>query len=136
MASSPLSCLRSLFRAWLAAGLFGGVLAHASAFAQDTTTVDARAAIIEPLTLTEISDLDFGDLVGTAAGTIVLTPTATATCVATGGLIRSAECQPATFAGSGNRNQRVRVRRPVGNTITLTGPGAKHDGDRYHDQWG
>ncbi|MGB3469205.1 MAG: DUF4402 domain-containing protein [Erythrobacter sp.] len=121
---SPLSFLRPRFRACLAACLFGGALAPASAFAQDTITTDTRAAIIEPLTLTKISDLDFGDLVGATAGTIVLTPTATATCVATGGLIRSAECQPATFVGSGNNNQRVRVRRPVGNTITLTGPGA------------
>jgi hypothetical protein len=87
-------------------------------------TIDTRVGLIEPLTITKLSDLDFGDLVVTTGGTVVLTPTATASCTVTGGIIHSAECQPATFGGSGTPGQRVRVRRPVGRTITLEGPGA------------
>lgn len=96
----------------------------AAAFAQSNGSYDARAALIEPLTITKLSDLDFGDLVVTTGGTVVLTPTVTPTCTTTGGVVHSAECVPAEFGGSAEPNQRVRVRRPIGNTITLTGPGA------------
>ncbi len=97
----------------------------ASAQAQsNSTATDINVSLIEPLTITKLSDLDFGDLVVDAAGTVVLTPTASATCTVTGGVIHSAECQPAAFGGSAQTGQRVRVRRPVGRTITLTGPGA------------
>ena len=95
----------------------------APAQAQSSGSFDARVGLIEPLTITKLDDLDFGDLVVTTGGTVVLTPTATATCVTTGGVIHSAECVPARFGGSGQTGQRVRVRRPIGNTITLTGPG-------------
>ena len=92
--------------------------------AQSAGSYDTRVSLIDALTITKLADLDFGDLVVTSGGTIVLTPTVTPTCVATGGVIHSAECVPATFGGSGQSGQRVRVRRPIGNTITLTGPGA------------
>lgn len=105
----------------LAAGLTGMAV---SASAQSSGSYDARVAVIEPLTITKLTDLDFGDIIGPSGGTIVLTPTVTPTCVATGGLVHTNECQPATFGGSGTANQRVRVRRPIGNTITLSGPGA------------
>lgn len=102
----------------------GMALAPTGAAAQSTDTIDARVGLIEPLTITKLTDLDFGDIIGASGGTIVLTPDPTPTCTATGGLVHTAECQPATFGGSGTANQRVRVRRPIGNTITLTGPGA------------
>ncbi len=79
--------------------------------------------MIEPLTITKLADMDFGDIIGSSGGTIVMTPEALPTCTATGGLVQTAECQPAVFGGSGQFRQRVRVRRPIGNTITLTGPG-------------
>lgn len=94
-----------------------------AANAQSSETPDSTVALIQPLTITKLRDLDFGDLVVTTGGTVVLTPTASPTCTVTGGVIHSAECQPATFAGSSEFGQRVRVRRPIGNTITLTGPG-------------
>ncbi len=108
------------------AALFGAAFAApATAQAQSNGgTFESRVGLIDPLTITKLSDLDFGDLVVTTAGTVVLTPTATATCTTTGGVIHSAECTPATFGGSGPTGQRVRVRRPIGRTITLTGPGA------------
>ncbi len=79
--------------------------------------------MIDPLTITKLTDLDFGDIIGASGGTIVLTPTATPTCTAAGGLVQINECQPATFIGSGGFDQRARIRRPIRNTITLTGPG-------------
>ncbi|EAQ28805.1 hypothetical protein NAP1_14438 [Erythrobacter sp. NAP1] len=107
-----------------ACGLLAAAMAlPTAAHAQSSDSYDARAAVIEPLSITKLSDLDFGDMVVTTGGTVVLTPTATATCSTTGGVIHSAECVPATFAGLGQSGQRVRVRRPNGRTITLTGPG-------------
>lgn len=106
-----------------AIGLSGAALCAPVAAQADSFDLDVRAALIEPLTITKLSDLDFGDLVVTTGGTIVLSPTATATCTATGGVIHAGECEAATFAGIGVIGQRVRVRRPIGNAITLTGPG-------------
>jgi len=93
------------------------------ASAQDAETVDARVGIVEPLTITKLSDMDFGDIIPAAGGTIVLTPTISPTCSVTGAVIHSAECQPATFGGFGAAGQRVRVRRPIRRQIVLTGPG-------------
>lgn len=106
--------------------LFGALLmAPGQAFAQNATfTTDVEALLVRPLTITKVNDLDFGDLVVTTGGTVVLAPTSTATCTPTGGVIHSGECEAATFAGLGVDGQRVRVRRPAGRTITLTGPGA------------
>lgn len=100
------------------------VLLTAPASAQSAGSYDTQVSLIEPLTITKLSDMDFGDLVVTTGGTVVLTPTVTPVCTTTGGVIHTAECQPATFGGSASFGQRVRVRRPIGNTITLTGPGA------------
>jgi hypothetical protein len=97
--------------------------ASAPAFAQASGDYDARVAVLEPLSITKLADLDFGNLVVTTGGTIVLTPTASATCAVTGGVVHAAECQPAVFGGVGPTGQRIRVRRPVRRTITLTGPG-------------
>lgn len=95
-----------------------------AAQAQTITATDTSVGLIEPLTITRLADLDFGDLVVTTGGTVVLTPTTSPTCTTTGGVIHTAECQPAEFGGSGVAGERVRVRRPIGRTITLTGPGA------------
>ncbi|UAB78669.1 DUF4402 domain-containing protein [Erythrobacter sp. SCSIO 43205] len=102
------------------AGLF---LAPQAALAQSDTNVDARTTLIAPLSLAKLSDMDFGDLIVTTGGTVVLNPDVVTTCIATGGVVHTQECQAATFIGLGASGQRVRVRRPVGNTITLTGPG-------------
>lgn len=94
-----------------------------AAHAQSGGSYDTQASLIEPLTITKLEDLDFGDLVVTTGGTVVLNPTVSPTCTTTGGVIHSAECQPAEFGGSAQTGQRVRVRRPVTRTIILTGPG-------------
>lgn len=106
-----------------AASLAMSAAATGTAQAQSTTSVDTQVGLIEPLTITRLSDMDFGNLVVTTGGTVVLTPTATPSCTTTGGIVHTAECQPAVFGGVGTAGQRVRVRRPIGRTITLTGPG-------------
>ncbi len=123
--SVPTPRMMAVFLASLACALFALIGLPGTAQAQsNTSSVDTSVGLIEPLTITKLSDLNFGDLVVTTGGTVVLTPTVTATCTTTGGVIHAAECEPATFGGSGVTGERVRVRRPIGNTITLTGPGA------------
>lgn len=108
-----------------AMALAGCALFAPTAYAQDNQPITARTSLVAPLTITKLTDMDFGKIANPAnAGTVVLAPTTSPTCTANGGLIQSGICQPATFGGSGQTNQRVRIRRPIGNTITLTGPGA------------
>ncbi len=92
--------------------------------AQSQHASDVRIAILEPLSITKVNDMDFGRIIGDVSGTIVMTATASPTCTASAGLIQSGVCQPAEFGGAGPNNQRIRIRRPAGDTINLTGPGA------------
>lgn len=105
----------------LAAGL---ALVPGVAHAQANDEIVTRVGIIEPLTITKLADLDFGDIIPSTGGMIVLSPTASASCTVTGAVIHSGACMAAQFAGSGTSGQQVRVRRPAGRTITLNGPGA------------
>ena len=108
---------------WIAAlGAFG--LFASPAHAQSVNSVDTQADLLEPLSIVKLADMDFGDLIVTTGGTVVLTADPVPTCTTTGGVVHTEECQPATFAGLGGAGQRLRIRRPVGRTITLTGPGA------------
>jgi hypothetical protein len=121
----PTPRMMAVFLASLACALFALIGLPGAAQAQsNTTSVDTSVGLIEPLTITKLSDLDFGKLVVTTGGTVVMTPTVTPTCSTTGGVIHTAECEPAVFGGASQFGERVRIRRPVGRTVTLTGPGA------------
>lgn len=86
----------------------------------ETATVQTQTTILTPLSMVKTADMDFGIVVSpAAAGTVVLTPTVTATCATTNGLIRSGNCQAATFMGYGAPNQIVRIRFN-GSTVTLS----------------
>lgn len=114
-------CARPLAKLLAALAVVG---AWASpAHAQSVNTVDTRAVLVDALSIAKLSDMDFGDLIVTTGGTVVLTADPVTTCTASGGVIHTQQCQPATFIGAGRAGQRVRVRRPVGREITLTGPG-------------
>jgi hypothetical protein len=90
----------------------------------DTETAQAQAAILEAGTMAKLADMDFGVIAQpAAAGTVVLTPTPTATCATTGGLVRTGTCQAAEFAIMERRNGRARIRLLNGTTVTLTEPG-------------
>ncbi len=123
--TAPLSPCAPVLRQYArlaVACLLAALSSNAMAQSQ-TASGDARVGVIEPLSITKLADLDFGNIFGPSGGTIVLTPTPTANCTTTGGIVHSGTCQPAVFGGSGPTGQRVRVRRPIGRTITLTGPG-------------
>ncbi len=126
MGSSSKSAGRLGPRAWLAwlAWLCAGwvALTAGQATAQDTTTSTAKVAIVEPLSLTKLEDLDFGKVSYTAAGTVVLTPTATPTCTVTGGVLHYGVCTAAVFEGFGESGRTVRIKLPSSARIDLAGP--------------
>ena len=108
----------------LAALPITAALAPISAEAQSVDTAFGRAEIAEDLSIADIDDLYFGQIVPrTNPGTVVLTPGATATCTTTGGLVRSGPCQAAVFEGQASSGATLRIIRPGGNSITITNPG-------------
>lgn len=85
-------------------------------------------ALLSPLSVLKRTDLDFGTLVVTGAGTAVLDPV-TGARTATGGVVPAGTAaHAATFTGTGNRNSVVNIRLPkapitvtrVGGTQTMT----------------
>ncbi|MCB2088263.1 MAG: DUF4402 domain-containing protein [Sphingomonadaceae bacterium] len=106
----------------MSACLFVSTLLSVPAMAQ-SAAAPAQLVVLEPLSLVKVKDLDFGQIIVNGAGTVVLNPTGSGTCTASGNLVRSGTCKPAEFAGLGSTGRFVRVRRPASNSITLTGPG-------------
>lgn len=79
----------------------------------------AQAALMRPLTLTKLADMDFGYLGVTAAGTAVINPV-TNTMSVTGGVIRLGGApHAARFAGATSSSAVVNIKIP-NNTILLT----------------
>ena len=83
---------------------------------------DAQIAVVTPLSLVRVENLDFGRIIaGNVAGTVTISPTNART--ATGGAIPvGSDFQVARFAGMGTQGRRVRIQISP-NTVTLTGPG-------------
>lgn len=99
-------------------------LAPISSQAQSVETAFGRAEVAADITIIDIDDLYFGQIVPrTNPGTVVLTPGATATCTTTGGLVRTGGCQAARFDGQATSGATLRIIRPGGNRITITNPG-------------
>ena len=96
----------------------------APAMAQSQASVTARTVLVDEESIVKVEDLDFGQILGVAAGTVAMTATTTPTCTASTGLVHSGDCQPAEFIGKGRFGQIVRIKGPNGDRITLTGPGA------------
>jgi hypothetical protein len=83
------------------------------------TPPSAQAALMRPLTLTKLADLDFGYLGVTSAGTAVINPV-TNTLAVTGGVIRlGGTPHAARFAGATMSSAVVNIKIP-NNTILLT----------------
>ncbi len=79
----------------------------------------AQAALMRPLTLTKLADMDFGSLGVTTAGTAVIDPV-TNTMSVTGGVIRlGGTPHAARFAGATSSSAVVNIKIP-NNTILLT----------------
>jgi hypothetical protein len=93
------------------------------AAAQDQDSAVMRGQILDTLTVNNDADMDFGDIVpGTANGTVVMTASAAPTCTANNGIVRTGTCRAARFDGDATFLFLLRVTRPAGNQIMLTGP--------------
>lgn len=106
--------------------LAAAVLAPLPALAQqegDDATAITQVAFLEPGSIANTRDMDFGQIVQpNAAGTVILPAGASPTCTTTGGLVRTGNCRAAEFSIFGRRNWKARL-RTVSNTVTLNGPG-------------
>lgn len=86
------------------------------------TAAPAQAALLRPLTLTKLSDMDFGNLGVTANGTAVIDPI-TDTMTTSGGVVAlGGTPRAATFRGVAQGNAVVIIRVPNGG-ISLTRAG-------------
>ncbi len=85
----------------------------------------AQAALMRPLTLTKLADMDFGNLGVTTSGTAVIDPVSN-TLAVTGGVIRlGGTPRAARFAGSTSSSAVVIIRIP-NRTVLLTRVGGTH----------
>lgn len=83
------------------------------------TPPSAQAALMRPLTLTKLADMDFGNLGVTTAGTAVINPV-TNTMTVTGGVLPlGGTPHAARFAGATSSSAVVNIKIP-NNTILLT----------------
>ena len=102
--------------------LAGSQTAQAAPNDQGFADASAQVALLQPLQLIKIEDLEFGRILPSpTAGTVVVNPT-TNSCTKTGGVLLFGGCKPALFGGMAARNSTVRVRAP--SIVNLTGPGA------------
>jgi hypothetical protein len=84
-----------------------------------TSVATGRAALLSPLSVIKNTDLDFGTLVVTGAGTAVIDPVS-GSLSTTGGVTKAGTvAHPATFIATGSKNAVALVRLPK-NPITLT----------------
>jgi hypothetical protein len=120
----PLRLARRRRAGWaLAAAAFAQGVLPAPASAQEIATARMAATIDTPISIVNGADMDFGKIAYTAAGgTVVLSPGATATCTPSAGLVHIGICQAAKFEGEVSWLFTLRVQRPNGDRITLTGP--------------
>ena len=79
------------------------------------TPVTATARITKPLTLTEVSDMDFGEIIVQDAGVATMSTAGAVTC--TGGLTCQGTTSAATYHVTGTNNQIVFITKP---NVTLT----------------
>ena len=121
--SPPFARLSRAIRAAIALILASLACQPALAAPNDTgaSSGTAEIAVVSPLTLIKMKDLDFGKIAPTpTAGTVVIDPN-TSVCTTTGGLLHIGGCQAAQFGGMGAKNMFVRLNAPA--AITIAGPG-------------
>jgi hypothetical protein len=99
----------------LAATAFAATSANAAPTSVSNGPVQAHATIVKPLTLTKVSDMDFGSIVVQDNGTASLDSTGALTCPAT--LTCSGTGTPAEYKVTGTNNQVVFITKP---DVTLT----------------
>ena len=84
-----------------------------------TTNATGTASILKSLSILKKADLDFGEVVVTGAGTVVIDPVSGA--ITTTGLVTpiGTGSHPATFTATGSKNSVVLIRIPS-SAVTLT----------------
>jgi len=101
--------------------LFAAMGMSNAAFAQTSATADARAEVLDSLTITNTAGLDFGTMVVDGAGSVTLEPDGTLDC-SDPDLVCSGTSTVAAFAVTGTANKDVTVGLPTGD-IELLHPG-------------
>jgi hypothetical protein len=84
-----------------------------------SSNATGSATVLRPLTLVKDSDLDFGAVIATGAGTVVINPVSSATSVTGAVTPVGAAGHPAVFTTSGSKNSVVHINIPT-NPVTLT----------------
>lgn len=104
-----------------ASALAAALLTATPALAADTDAMNSTALILKPLTLTKLSDLDFGTIIPSGSGDLVtINATTGARTSATAGLVLTDPGFRARFASSGLDNSFV--------FLELSPPGDLDDG--------
>ena len=109
----------------LAAAVLLAVAVPHPAMAQDSSVAVTNAEILSPIAMGNEADMDFGDITPSVStgGTVVMSPSASATCTPSAGLLRVGTCRAAEFRGDAYWLFLLRITRPAGDQITLVGPG-------------
>lgn|SRR5688572_15914061 len=125
ISSGPCSSKRPIMRLRAAFALVAAVLLAplpAAGQAQDHALM--RSEVLDTIVIEHDADMDFGDIIpSTSNGTVVMTPTAAATCSTNYGITHTGNCHAARFSGDAYFLFLLRIDRPAGNQITLVGPG-------------
>lgn len=106
MGSRPLLCLLT------GLPLLAGASAAMAAPVGVTTQPQAGAALMRPLTLTKVRDMDFGTLGVTTAGTATINPVTNAISVTGGVTSLGGTVQSARFAGATSSSAVVNIKVP------------------------
>ncbi len=80
----------------------------------------SKATLVRPLSLVKTADLDFGTIIVTSAGTVVIDPTS-GLASKTGGLLLFGTTSAASFVGASTGLQLIYVATPGPITITRSG---------------
>lgn len=112
--------MNNIIKATLASSVLAVSVMSANAANAATASADARANILQQVTVTsDGSDLDFGTIVsGAAASTVAVNAAGAATCGA--GIVCSGTTSAAGFDVTGTSGETVDVSSDL--TVTLTGP--------------
>lgn len=100
------------------------MLTSVSAFAQAsaTTTASASATVIRPITLTKVTDLNFGSVVpSAAAGTVTVVPAGTRSAGGGAGLAGSAGVTAASFTVGGEGAATYAITLPAAAVVITSG---------------
>jgi hypothetical protein len=113
-------------RAVACAALACLALVPAAAAAQSAgrpASANSEATLLVAGTVASSTDMNFGTIAVTTAGTVKVSAAASPTCITTGVLVRTGPCTAATFEGRVRWLFPLQITPPSGGAINLTGPG-------------